>query len=170
MTKIETRHVHYIGLLLAFVIGGTASFGWTFLWPPRPVVTFAEGLPLVEPNTVRPGQDITVTYVIRRNETCTVTIYPRFLNRDTESIDGNVTRKHLCGRVGVCAAGRARAELPLFYCGRADASAVLCQRERGLRSGAGLGQWSVSRAGEPLVRPRDEPDCLLLVARGRRSR
>jgi hypothetical protein len=92
MTKIETRHVHYIGLLLAFVIGGTASFGWTFLWPPRPVVTFAEGLPLVEPNTVRPGQDITVTYVIRRNETCTVTIYPRFLNRDTESIDGNVTR------------------------------------------------------------------------------
>lgn len=91
MTSIERKHINLISPLLALILGVSLVFGWNAVWPVDPVVEF-QGTPVVEPIDNAAGGQIVITYALRRNESCSITIEPRFFNIDRNAFDGDVRR------------------------------------------------------------------------------
>lgn len=94
MSGKSYRHAHYLAIIIVFLLGLFGQWIWTRLLPIAPVpkiITF-HGVSVEPHDDLRPGDRIEVTFFATWNHECEYQITPRFLNRDTGAIDGDVTR------------------------------------------------------------------------------
>lgn len=94
MKAFSHAHVHVAGALLALMVGTAISWSVWLWWPSKPVVEFADFV-LVNPRVLGPGDELALTYSVTRNESCTITIVPRFFDRDNNAFDSDVFRSSL---------------------------------------------------------------------------
>lgn len=91
MTHIEEKKLRILSAVLAIFTGTALSWAIWLWFPAKPVVEF-EPFVLVSPLILEPGDELSLTYSVTRNDSCMITVEPRFFNRDTMRFDGEVRR------------------------------------------------------------------------------